>query len=410
MTEFPSRSDLLDDLHQRAFAGPGGPASPPRIGIEYELLPRTPEGGAVSLETMRQWLADYGSALGWTESRTGSGVPRFTVPDFGEVTLEPGGQVELSGQPRQSASGAVDAMRAVAGPMQARAAAEGIGLLAMGMDPALGLEAVPQQLEGRRYRRMAAYFDTLGPAGARMMRQSASVQVNVDCEAAGFHRWRLLNAAAPYLTAIFANSSVYAGAPTGYRSYRAANWLEVDPLRTGLFPCGEDPVGEYFVFAAEAPDFLLAEGPDFIPFLSWWDSGVASLADWHAHLSTLFPEIRPRGGYLEVRAIDALPLEWLGVPVVLLAGLLFHPPTFAAAEQLLGAPDPGQLAPAARDGVSAGLRERAGQLFELGLEGAAALGAPAVLPADLECARSYFLRYTGAGRAPADDAPLPVLP
>lgn len=409
MTLSPPRSDLLDDLHLRAFAGPEGPATPPRIGLEYELLPRTAEGEAVPLETMRRWLAVYGGTLGWTESRTGSGVPCFAVPGFGAITLEPGGQIELSGEPQQEVSAVLDALRALAAPLRARAAEDGIGLVGAGMDPFQDVSAVPQQLDGRRYRRMAAYLGSLGPAGARMMRQSASIQVNVDCEASGFARWRLLNAAAPYLTAIFANSSHYAGAPAAFRSYRAANWLEVDSWRTGLFPCGNDPVEEYFAFAVEAPDFLQGEGEDYLPFLSWWDSGVAGMDDWHAHLSTLFPEIRPRDGYLEIRAIDSLPLEWVGVPVVLLAGLLLHPPSAAAAGQLLGAPDRTLLLCAAREAVSGGLGETACRLFQLGLEGAAALG-DAIHPVDLDHAREFFRRYTAVGRAPADDTLRPALP
>src|ERR687890_763464 len=106
--------------------------------------------------------------------------------------------------------------------LPAAAAGEGIDLLATGIDPFNSIEQAPLLVTAKRYQLMAEYFATLGPAGARMMRQTASFQINLDFDEEPWFRWRVLNALAPYVTAIFANSPIYGGTPTGYQSTRAA--------------------------------------------------------------------------------------------------------------------------------------------------------------------------------------------
>ncbi|MGH7657875.1 MAG: glutamate-cysteine ligase family protein, partial [Gemmatimonadales bacterium] len=262
-------------------------------------------------------------------------------------------------------------MASVSSRLKAARSDAGLEILGQGIDPVNPVERVPLQFDAPRYRRMAAHFERLGPHGARMMRQTASLHVNVDFGASPLRTWRFLNAAAPYLTAIFANSSRYAGDVTGHQSYRALVWRELDPLRTGQFPC-LDPVEEYLDFALEAPAFLLGrEGDPAEPFRAWWNRMGATFADWHEHLTTLFPDVRPRG-YLEIRCIDALPLEWAGVPAVLLTGLLRNPDSFGAAEHLLGPPDPELAWLAGEVGLRAPrLGAVARELFEIGLAGVA---------------------------------------
>jgi glutamate--cysteine ligase len=140
---------------------------------------------------------------------------------------------------------------------------------------------------------MDAYFARIGPAGARMMRQTASLQVAVDIGADALGRWRLLNALAPFLTAVFANSRRYAGDDTGFASYRAETWRRTDPLRTGLLT-GMDPIGAYVDFALRAPAILLGGDKEPAQPLAAWLGTIDGTASWERHLGTLFPEVRPR--------------------------------------------------------------------------------------------------------------------
>jgi len=200
------------------------------------------------------------------------------------------------------------------------------------VDPCAALDDVPLQLTADRYRLMDAYFARHGSAGQTMMRQTASLQINVDLGDAPFRRWRVLNAAAPVLLAMFANSPRYAGADTGHLSWRAHLWRELDPLRTGVRGVTTDAVGEYLGFALAAPwMFHPTAAGEYRPFGAWLADGMASLDDWRTHLTTLFPEVRPRG-YLELRSLDALPPAQLATPLVLVAGLLADTEALRAAE------------------------------------------------------------------------------
>jgi glutamate--cysteine ligase len=251
---------------------------------------------------------------------------------------------------------------------------------------------------------MAAYLARRGPAGARMMRQTASFQVSLDLDDDPWARWRVLNAAAPYFTAIFANSPVYDGAETGWVSNRARAWRELDVARTGLPWDERDPLGAYLAFALEAPAIMLPTvNGEHRPFGDWLSRAEPTLDEWHDHLSTLFPEIRPRG-HFEVRSADAVAPEWYAAPLALTAGLVYEPRALHAAAELLGAPDLGLLELAGREGLRHGAVARvASDLTEIALDGCRALGPAFFHPADLEQARAFFEHYTRQGRCPADE-------
>jgi glutamate--cysteine ligase len=322
------------------------------------------------------------------------------LPDGGYVSFEPGGQIELSAAPAPSPSALLRSLRATVPAMRASAREQGIELLSLGIDPVNGVEDTELLLPGERYRTLTAFLEALGTGGVRMMRQTAAFQPSVDWGPDPLARWRLLNAAAPFLTAIFAHSPVYRGVDSGWRSFRARVWRELDGGRTGVFAC-DDPVGEYLRFALDAPAILRGgeEGP-WLPFRDWRD---ATPDDWRAHLTTLFPEVRPKC-FAEVRCIDAVDPEWFAAPVLLLAGVCDHAPSFEAARDLLGAPDASLLVPAARLGLrDPRIASVARDLFEIGLAGAAALGPQQVSAADLEEARAFYERFTRRGRSPADE-------
>ena len=131
--------------------------------------------------------------------------------------------------------------------------------------------------------------------------------------------------------------------------------------------------------------------------------GALTAADWAAHLTTLFPEVRPRG-YFELRSADIVPPQWFPVPLVFVCGLVYDEHSLEAASQLLGTPSADLLALSGREGLAhPTLGHVAPLLCDLALEGSAALGAEFVSATDVATAAEYFDRYTRRGRCLADD-------
>jgi glutamate--cysteine ligase len=406
-----SRQMLRNDLLTRCFArADQNLGASRRVGVEVELIPldrltgrRCPLENEETVSTLG-FLRRYGFRQGWRESSTAKGTPCFQLPGGGAITFEPGGQLEYSSPPFHSAAHLLHNLRAVVLPLCSAASSEGIHLLASGIDPVNSIEGAPLLLRAKRYDRMAEYLAKRGPAGAQMMRQTASLQVNVDFPPNGWRGWRVLNAASPYITAMFANSPVYRGRPTDYQSVRAAVWREVDPARTGLPYDERQPVEAYLEFALAAPAILFPTIADNYPSFSHWMSHASpSAEEWHDHLTTLFPEVRPRG-HLELRSIDSLPPEWFAAPIALITGIIFDAGALRAADDLLGAPDSSMLDRAAQFGLHDPLIARtARDLLEIGLRGCRTLGSDYFDPADLDEASTFFDRFTRRGRSPADD-------
>jgi glutamate--cysteine ligase len=405
------RGALAADLAERVFApSPMATLTPRRVGAEVELIALDahtgwpcPLVGNAAPATL-PFLQRFAARQGWTEERTAKGAVSFAVRGGGVVSFEPGGQIEYASRPHRSLTGLVDRLREVVLPLRSAAAAEGIALLAVGIDPVNPVDRAPLQLKCERYSRMAAHFGRIGPAGARMMRQTAAFQISLDFDDEPRLRWRLLNALSPYVTAIFANSATYAGRDTGHRSYRAHCWRMLDPLRTGL-PYGETrPVEEYLEFALAAPAILYPTVEDrCLPFAAWLDRANPTMDEWEAHLGTLFPEVRPRGR-LELRSADAVDPAWYAAPLAFTAGLAYEPHALRAALELLPPPDPGLLERAGRLGLGdPAIARTAADLFQLALGACAVLGPRFLHPVHLEEARAYFEHYTRLGRSPADD-------
>ena len=402
---------LEADLAEHAFAAPPSASlTPRRVGAEVELIPveastgrRCPlESGAVpgTLPLLRR----FGARQGWKETRTAKGTPCFELPVGGTLTFEPGGQLEYSTPPCRSPSVLLTLLRSVVLPLRAAAAGEGIELMAVGIDPLNSTEDAPLLLRTRRYARMAEYLGRIGPAGARMMRQTAAFQVSLDLDDEPRLRWSVSNAAAPYVTAIFANSPVYAGAATGCRSTRAQVWRTLDPARTGLPWNGAAPVTAYLDFALGAPAILLPQlGGEHRPFGEWLRHARPTMAEWRDHLTTLFPEVRPRG-HLELRSCDAVAPQWYAAPIALAVGITYDTRALRAAADLLGRPDLGLLDRAGRLGLGdPAIGRTAVQLVDIALAGCESLGPAYFHPADLEQARTFFDHYTRHGRSPGDD-------
>lgn len=228
-----------------------------RIGVEQELVTSDAlTGGVVAVGRVRAATAG----------------PR-SQGYAGHLTFEPGGQVELGVPCAASPEAIVERLRAERSALGADCARAGVVLEAQATDD----RHVPLQLRSPRYLAMQAHFDTIGPAGRRMMRQTASTQVCLDWwpGVAGLEQWQVLHLSGPFLAAAFAR-------PGG----RLATWLEVDPDRTAF-------------------DGRLLQGDPEAAYARFADGAVDFLGDPDAFLSTLFPPVRPRGSYLEVRWADA---------------------------------------------------------------------------------------------------------
>jgi glutamate--cysteine ligase len=359
------------------------------IGAEIEFIPvdrvtRKPIAIAGSLRIARR----AAERLGLEEFGGPYCIPNFSDEELGSITFEPGGQIEYSAPPFRSASALAARLREAEAILHASAEPDDVELMALGIDPCNAVECTTLQIGGARYPLMDAYFRTIGPFGARMMRQTASFQVSLDTSEDPKTLWRLLNAAAPTIVSMFANSAIYEGKPSGYRSFRAHVWRMLDPKRTGVLPGGNDPVAEYEAFALGAPAMMHPDSPGgsdnvgiYRPFGELLAAGRVNEHDWAVHLTTLFPEVRARGTF-EVRSADAVPAEHYIVPLALLGGLAYDSAARACALDLLGAPDPARLARAGGEHASR-------DLLDIALEGCRRLGPGFLDPADAEIVGAY---------------------
>jgi glutamate--cysteine ligase len=241
------------------------------------------------------------------------------LPGRSAVTVEPGGAVELSGPPLDTAA-AIIAVMADRATLRATFAQAGLGLVLLGADP---LRAPHRINPGARYRAMERYFAAAhtAAAGAAMMTSTASVQVNVDAgPSTGWAaRVRLAHALGPTMIAIAANSPMLGGRFSGWRSSRQRVWGQLDTARCGpvLGASGADPASDWARYALRAP-VMLVHNPgavpvtSYVPFCDWIDERVVlggrrpTKADLDYHLTTLFPPVRPRG-FLEIRYLDCVP-------------------------------------------------------------------------------------------------------
>jgi len=331
------------------------------------------------------------------------------LPGGSVLSIEPGGQLELSSRPAPSlrklcadVGDDVDTL--------GRAVAAGGGLL-LGM----GLVAespAPRRVSTPRYDAMAAFFAPEGPAGSTMMTSTASVQVNVGLGAVTERedRWRRANVLGPVLAASFANSPLAAGRPTGRASTRLAVWAAIDPTRTasawrsGL---GCDSWPQYVVDARvmlirrSVTDFVPITRP--ITFRQWLtdghELGYPTIDDLDYHLTTLFPPVRPKG-WLELRFLDALPTPWWQVAASVTAGVVRHPDAGARAERAAGR-FANCWALASVYGLGhPGLQRAATECFAAASEVLGGMGAGADL---VDAVAEYTERFVARGRTPADD-------
>lgn len=396
-----------------------------RVGLEPELFVFRLGPDGRTLDRVR--LAGEDGVLALLDRATDGALsrepglpPRYRLADGGHLTFEPGAQVEHSTRPHPSAAEALADVERTVRFLHRAFSGSGAVLASLGADLWHDAAEIPQQLDAPRYHAMAAFFERVGPWGKVMMRNSASMQVNLDLgpRPVARERWALANLAAPIAVASFATSP-----KDGWASHRSRAWQELDPSRTG-FPTAflsdsePDPALQYAEFALDADVLLFrlsgggAEpGEPGFRFRDWLERGhprhgLPTADDLEYHLTTLFPEVRARR-FLEIRCGDAVPARWRAAPVVFWSGLLYDAQARRGAlERLepLRVELPALWRRAAehalRDELLGGLAE---EVWERALAGAARLPRGFLRLLDLERARAFAARFVAARRTPGEE-------
>ncbi|MFI9611712.1 ergothioneine biosynthesis glutamate--cysteine ligase EgtA [Streptomyces sp. NPDC052023] len=346
-----------------------------------------------------------------------------TVPLRSALTVEPGGQLELSSPPATSLMECVDTVSADLDAVRAELREHDLGLLGIGHDP---WHAPRRFLREPRYEAMETCLDRTGPAGRAMMCTSASVQVCLD---AGYEepgplghvrRWWLAHQLGAVLLAAFANSPLAGHEPTGWLSTRQLRWVQIGAGRAGAPVLDADPRGTWARHVLDAPVMCVRQdgGPWHVPrgltFRDWTRSGAPrppTRDDLDYHISTLFPPVRPRG-HLELRMLDAQPGEdgWI-VPLAVTTALFDDPEAAETAYRTvkplaeragaLPAPHNPLWLDAARYGLAdPEMHEVAVACFAAALRALPRLGASTAVT---DAVAAFRDRYVIRGRCPADD-------
>jgi glutamate--cysteine ligase len=392
-----SEAELLEDVRQRLFA-PIRSANPHAIGLELELIPVHKATRARALATndahtsTADVLSQLGRREGWQEQSNDGDPPSWKLADGAYISFEPGGQIEISTAPQATASGVIDSTQSLVARMRDAMSNAGIELLARGVDPYNDIDAVPLQLQRERYTAMTRYFDSIGPSGVQMMRQTAALQMNLERGEDPKSRWRLLNGLAPIVVALFANSRQYARKPTEWASYRARLWRTLDPSRTGIIYDEAAYVEQYLTFSLDAIAMRGGDGSAYRPFRQLISDPAVNREDWLFHLSTLFPEVRPKE-FFELRSADTIESDALAAPVVFVTSLVYDEECANRATELIGAPSEKLLERAGRLGLAdPEIRRIASRLVVLALDGGRRLGSDYLRRAHLAAAYQYFAR------------------
>ncbi|MGH6925138.1 MAG: glutamate--cysteine ligase [Propylenella sp.] len=327
-----------------------------RIGTEHEKIGFYKDGHSPvpydGPRGIRALLEGMQTRLGWEPILDGDNIIGLTDPIGGAaISLEPGGQFELSGAPLKSIHQTCREVHAHLAQVREVADPLGIGFLGIGMSPKWKLKDTPR-MPKQRYEIMAAYMPKVGEHGLDMMFRTCTVQVNLDFSSEGDMRdkVRVGLALQPIATALFANSPFTENRPNGFVSFRAEIWRDVDPDRTGMLPIAfYEGFGfeEYVEWALDAPMyFVVREGhyhdmtsQTFRQFMGGRapadvPNPKPTMGDWKNHLSTLFPEVRLKT-FLEMRGADGGPWRRLCALPALWVGLLYDRTSLDAAKELV---------------------------------------------------------------------------
>jgi glutamate--cysteine ligase len=328
-----SRDDLVRYLEKGAK-----PRADWRIGTEHEkfvydlkTLKPVPYGGTPGIKVLLEGMQRFG----WQPVSEGQNIIGLTQ-DGASISLEPGGQFELSGAALKSVHETCKEVNTHQEQVREIANEIGAGVIGLGFAPTWPLDEVPQMPKGR-YGIMRRYMPKVGGYGLEMMFRTCTVQVNLDFESEAdmVKKFRVGLALQPVATALFANSPFREGRPNGFLSYRSHIWTDVDNARAGMLPfVFEDGMGfeRYVDFALDVPMYFVYRDGKYIDvsgrsFRHFLDGTIAELkgiaptmSDWADHLTTIFPEVRLKH-FLEMRGADGgswrricgLPALWTGI-------------------------------------------------------------------------------------------------
>lgn len=327
---------LSRDLLLQEFEGYGKPRARWRIGGEFERAVVRADGRPVAYhdpDGIRWILEALAERGGWEIVREGEN-PIALLGNNAEISLEPGGQVELSGAPHTTLEALAAEMRQNRADLLALAEGRDLVWIACGLTPVAAIEDIPFVPKGR-YRIMSQYLPVLGDRALWMMKGTCSVQANYDYadEADCARKVRLTSGLSPLTTAMFANSPLYRGQPTGYKSYRGHIWTRVDPARTGFPPALRAAYTHegWLDYLLSVPMMFYKRGDTWAPahgrtFLSYMTEGfegqLPTLKDWVLHQTSVFPEVRVKHT-IEVRGADCVNHELAIAFCALFTGLLY---------------------------------------------------------------------------------------
>ncbi len=408
------------------------PAENWRIGTEHEkfgfckdTLKPLPYEGTRSIEAVLMGLRD---SYGWAPVSEGGKLIGLEK-DGANVSLEPGGALELSGGPLETIHQTCDEVNHHLAEVKDIADKIGVGFIGLGAAPLWQHEEMPLMPKGR-YRLMNDYMEKVGTMGRSMMRRTCTVQVNLDfgSEADMVQKLRVALALQPVATALFANSPFFEGKPNGHKSWRSYIWRHLDDARTGMLPfVFEDGMGfeRYVQYALDVPMYFVyrdgkyinALGMSFRDFMQGklpaLPGEVATMSDWADHLTTAFPEARIKQ-YMEMRGADGGPWRRLCALPAFWVGLMYNQSSLDAAWDLVKGWDAetreGLRVAAAKEGLQAqvgdiNMRTLAREALEIshaGLVARARSGAGGLVPDE-----THFLNAlqesVETGKVPADE-------
>ncbi|MBY6090223.1 glutamate--cysteine ligase [Maritimibacter alkaliphilus] len=403
-----------------------------RIGTEHEKfgyckdsLKPIPYDGERSIKAVLEGLRDR---YGWNEVRE-SGYLIGLTKDGANVSLEPGGALELSGAPLCNIHQTCDEVNQHLREVKSISDEIGVGFIGLGAAPQWIHDEMPLMPKGR-YKLMDAYQSRVGTTGTTMMRRTCTVQVNLDfsTEADMVQKMRVALALQPVATALFANSPFFEGKPNGMRSYRSWVWRHMDAARTGMLPFVFDEgfgFESYVQYALDVPMYFVyrdgkyidALGQSFRDFLKGELPALPgekpTLSDWADHLTTLFPEARVKK-FIEMRGADGGPWRRLCALPAFWVGLMYDQGALDAAWDLVkgwDAPTREAMRVAAGDQALGGtvngikmhdLARDVLDIAEAGLKARAAEGAGGLIPDE-----THFLNALkesiASGQTPADE-------
>jgi len=324
-----------------------------RVGTEHEKfvfrradLKRTPYDGPDGIGALLRGMTRFG----WKPVEEKGNVIALANDARCSITLEPGGQFELSGAPLETVHQTCNEVHEHLRQVREVCDELGLGMIGLGFDPTSPRAEVPWMPKGR-YRIMGEYMPKRGKLGLDMMLRTCTVQANLDyqSEADMVRKFRVSLALQPLAVALFANSPFVEGKPTGYQSYRSLVWTDTDPDRSGMLPfVFEDGFGfeRYVDYMLDVPmyfvyrdgNYIDASGQSFRDFMAGrlpaMPGELPLIGDWADHVTTAFPEVRLKS-YLEMRGADGGPWRRLCALPALWVGLLYDGTALDAAADLI---------------------------------------------------------------------------